>query len=655
MIVRLTLAILLFCFSEAASAGAQTAAAVWHYQLEVSFDIPQATIMGVARIQGPPGRPLILHFGDLKVKSIRGLKQEIDRTRLPDPLKAVPLPEGVEIVYEGRFTDPMENIIEEGEIILRSIWYPLVEGLSRYQLTARLPLEYLALSEANHIHRTEKDGQAIYTFDFPFPLNDLDGLTFAASHRYRVARETYRDIDISAYLFPEDAHLAPVCLEQARRSLEIFEARLGRYPYRRLAIVESSHPGAFSMPTYVLLSQREIQDIPQTGVERTSLGHEILHQWFGNSVFTCHDRGNWNEGATIYFADHFACEQRGTDWRCRRRILSGFLSHVTPGNDFPLRLFSERTDYSSRSIGYGKGAMVFHMLRRLVGDGAFFAALRDFVREHTFRVASWNDLRTAMEKRSKRPLGWFFRQWLDTTGLPVLGLEEVKVKPAGQKFEVSLTLAQRGTAFRLLVPLTFHSPGGAHKRWVTLTRARERFTFILDSRPEEVVLDEDFEVFRRLDPEENPPVWERLLTGKIIAFLPPHGAEPYRRILDFLQQEGISVTGWNSQELSGAITDVSLLLCSRDHPLAPELLGNLDLPEAGISLAVRKDPRQPTRLVAVLHCAPGEPVETALREMLDFPFYSYYRFRLGQRLTRTLEEPPRGIRVKLTNPTRGET
>ncbi|MEJ5330461.1 MAG: M1 family aminopeptidase [Desulfobaccales bacterium] len=655
MFHRLTLALLLSCFCEAALAGTQTAAAVWHYQLEVSFDIPQARIMGVAKIQGPPGRPLTLHFGDLKVKSIRGFKEKIDLTRLPDSLKAVPSRDGVEIVYEGRFTDPEENVIEAGEIILRSIWYPLVEGLSRYQLTARLPREYLALSEANHIHRIEKDGQAVYTFDLPFPLNDLDGLTFAASNRYRVARGTYRDIDLSAHLFPEDAHLAPLFLEQARRYLELFEARLGSYPYRRLAIVESSHPGAFSMPTYVLLCQREIQDIPQAGVERTSLGHEILHQWFGNSVFTCHDRGNWNEGATIYFADHFACEQRGTDWRCRRRILSGFLSHVTPGNYFPLRLFSERTDYSSRSIGYGKGAMVFHMLRRLVGDRAFFAAIRDFVREHTFRVASWDDLRTAMEKRSGRPLGWFFRQWLDTTGLPVLRLEEVKVKPVGQKFEVSLTLAQIGTTFRLLVPLTFHSPGGAHKRWVTLTRARERFTFTFDARPEEVVLDEDVDVFRRLDPRENPPVLERLLTGKIIAFLPPHGAEPYRRILDFLQREGISVAGRNSQELSAADADASVLLCGRDHPLAPKLLGNLALPETGLSLAVRQDPRELARLVAVLHCAPGEPVEAALREMLAYPFYSDYRFRQGQRLERTLEEPQRGIRVKLTDPRGGKT
>jgi hypothetical protein len=151
-----------------------------------------------------------------------------------------------------------------------------------------------------------------------------------------------------------------------------------------------------------------------------------------------------------------------------------------------------------------------------------------------------------------------------------------------------------------------------------------------------------------------PPVLERLLTGKIIAFLPPR-AEPYRRILDFLQREGISVAGRNSQELSAADADASALLCGRDYPLAPKLLGNLALPEMGLSLAVRQDPRELARLVAVLHCAPGEPVEAALREMLAYPFYSDYRFRQGQRLERTLEEPQRGIRVKLTDPRGGKT
>jgi aminopeptidase N len=652
MFFSLILLIFLSFLPGAAQAGIRAAPSVTHYHLKISFDIPQAKILGTAEIQGAPGRTLLIHTGDLKVRSIKGIRNQPDLSRRQDPLKLVPLRDTVEIVYEGRFTAPEENIISEREIILRNIWYPMVEGLSRFYLTATLPKDYVAISEANHIERTEEDNQVIYTFDFPHPLNDIDGITFAASNLYTVSQGSYRDIEIITYLFPEDAHLAATYLEHAIGYLKLFEDRLGKYPYRRLAIVESLQPGGFSMPTYVLLSQGEIQEITRAEMERTALGHEILHQWFGNSVFTDHNRGNWNEGATIYFADHFYCEQKGSDWRCRRRILSGFASHVTAGKEFPLRLFSERSDFSSRSIGYGKSAMVFHMLRRLMGDERFFAAIKDFVTENTFRVASWDEVQKAMERRSGKNLTWFFRQWLDGTGVPELRVAGVAVKPLGTKFRVSFTLAQTGRVFRLKVPVTFYFSGGSRKEWVTLSRAQEGVAVVLDARPEALVIDEAYDVFRTLTPAEDPPTFERLASQKSLAVFPAAGDDAYGRILDTLTQEGVAVQRVDPLEASKAPHRASLIIFGRDHPLVGSILGPLELPAEGFSIAIRKDPRRPSRLVAVIHSAPGEPVEAALEEVFHYPFYSTYQFRKGEKLSWTLEEVDRGIRINPANPPR---
>ena len=44
-------------------------------------------------------------------------------------------------------------------------------------------------------------------------------------------------------------------------------------------------------------------------IVKTSLGHEILHQWFGNSVYVNHKKGNWAEGLTSYLSDHYYKEQ----------------------------------------------------------------------------------------------------------------------------------------------------------------------------------------------------------------------------------------------------------------------------------------------------------------------------------------------------------
>jgi hypothetical protein len=132
--------------------------------------------------------------------------------------------------------------------------------------------------------------------------------------------------------------------------------------------------------------------------------------------------------------------------------------------------------------------------------------------------------------------------------------------------------------------------------------------------------------------------------------LPATGDGGYRRILESLNQEGVSVKIAGPKTVSGANGASSLIIFGRDHPLIGSILGNLDLPEEGFSVAVRKDPHRPTRLVTVIHCSPGEKVDTALTDMLHYPFYSNYLFRQGERVNRTLEETERGIRVKLAKP-----
>ena len=67
---------------------------------------------------------------------------------------------------------------------------------------------------------------------------------------------------------------------------------------------------------------------------------------------------------------------------------------------------------------YQKGGFVLHMLRRQVGDSAFFAALRNYYSTFRDGTALSDDLRAAMEQASGQKLDWFFRQWLERPGFP---------------------------------------------------------------------------------------------------------------------------------------------------------------------------------------------------------------------------------------------
>src|SRR4030095_8589313 len=73
-----------------------------------------------------------------------------------------------------------------------------------------------------------------------------------------------------------------------------------------------------------------------------------------------------------------------------------------------------------RAVAYNKGAMVLHMLRRLMGDDAFFGGIRTFYKEWRFKKAGTDDFQRAMEKAAGRDLQRFFDAWIFGSDIPRL-------------------------------------------------------------------------------------------------------------------------------------------------------------------------------------------------------------------------------------------
>lgn len=69
----------------------------------------------------------------------------------------------------------------------------------------------------------------------------------------------------------------------------------------------------------------------------------------------------------------------------RRDALRRYRDYVQGGADFPLVEFRSRHSAATQAVGYGKALMLFHMLRRELGDDVFVRGLRDLYREQRFR------------------------------------------------------------------------------------------------------------------------------------------------------------------------------------------------------------------------------------------------------------------------------
>ncbi len=378
-------------------------------------------------------------------------------------------------------------------------WYPaLPDNLSRFDITVITPdsLQILTQGKLMQDEVTQNLRTTRWLAEYPAGSLHLVG------SRYMVKSTRYRDVDIYTYFFPQSQELAESYLAACQRYLGMYEQMIGPYPFSKFAVVENFFPTGYGMPSYTLLGSQVIR-LPF--IIYTSLGHEIAHNWWGNSVYVNYETGNWCEGLTTYFADHHYKELKdpAEAAQYRRDLDRDFTVYVKDNKDFPLNTFEERTESASRAIGYGKSAMVFHQLRKIIGDSLFFKTFQKFYHDFKFREASWSHIRQTAEQIYKSDLDWFFNQWLTRKGAP-----EIEIPAANYKNgTLSFTLKQNGDElYRLLIPVKISwSDSSFEMKNVWLEKPEQYYDFTASKKPVQLAVDPDYDVFRKLKRSEIPP------------------------------------------------------------------------------------------------------------------------------------------------------
>jgi aminopeptidase N len=624
-------------------------------RLDIRFDLDHHKLTGESQISLPAGTGAIVDLSGLTVisASIDNRAVRIDpkmptlTLQPPEAETTVKIDFSVEI-SEAPETDTTRNpgviqgnVIGPSGVSLTSRWYPALQGLSLYHLGAALPKGFEGISEADEISSTvQPDGSRVFSFSFPHPLEHID---FTAGP-YVIAKESFQDIEIYTYFLPEDAGLSKTYLDHARKYFEMYNDLLGKYQYRRFSIVENILPTGYSMPTFTLLGQ-EVLRLPF--IVDTSLGHEILHQWFGNLVYVDYKGGNWSEGLTTCLADQRFKELKGKGAEYRKGLLMGYQSYVTPENDFPLSSFMSRTDRVSSSVGYGKATMVFQMLKNLVGEKTFYEALRAFIDKNRFRPASWKDIRASFEEASGKKLDWFFSQWVDEKGEPDIGLKNVAVNYRGSKAIVSFDLVQKGKAYRLLVPVVLRSKEGETRLSSEVSKGTTSLEIETTYTPEELVVDDNYDLFRMLSPEEFPPVISRLLGSDKKIFVTPEGKEDeYSAVAEYFRQEGFTV----KKEKDVKYDDIrasSLVIPGEGTSLARRLFGNIEKTDADFSITVRTNPFTRSTVIALIGGVPsGMP--SYMQRTTHYGEYSRLAFKGGKNILKAVDKSRNGIGARLS-------
>ncbi len=421
------------------------------------------------------------------------------------------------IEYSGKIYVPIANSAEEyqrgfgqtpGIISNKGVylagssgWVPAFgKELVTFTLKVNLPAGWKSVSQGE---RTFVESDSAHHFDEwreDYPQEEVF-LIAAKFHEYSYDAE---HVEIMAFLRENDEALANKYLERTAQYLKMYESLLGKYPYKKFALVENFWETGYGMPSFTLLGEKIIR-FPF--ILYSSYPHELLHNWWGNSAYVDFSKGNWCEGITAYMADHLMKEKRGQGAEYRRATLQKFTDFVNEKNDFPLSKFYSRYDAPSEAIGYGKALMMWHMLRKMVGDNSFVKAFRLFYKQNKFRRASFDDIRLAFEQTVNKNLKWFFNQWVKRTGAPELKLDKVSLTSRAKDFLLKFNLhqIQKGKAFKLYVPVYVQTEKSLESFKLVSDSKNKVYRLTLSSKPLEILIDPQFDVFRKLEPPETPP------------------------------------------------------------------------------------------------------------------------------------------------------
>ncbi|MDH5544566.1 MAG: M1 family aminopeptidase [Gammaproteobacteria bacterium] len=420
--------------------------------------------------------------------------------RLSAPIKQLSLSYSGTISLSANPADQVGIISEDGIFLDSSSgWFPVfADELFTFELDITVPKDYTIISQGTRRSDTHSKRSHIMNWEETQAQNNIY-IVGGAVVEFNKSR---RDLTAHAFMRSFDKKLTEHFLQATFDYIDMYNELIGPYPYSKFALIENSWESGFSMPSFTLLGPKLIR-MPETLY--TSYPHEILHNWWGNSVYVDYETGNWAEGLTAYLSDHLYKEQQHVGAHYRREILQTYTDFARTQTEFPLAEFRSKHSKGSEAIGYGKALMFFHMLRLKIGDEKFKDFLKAFFAQGKFKINSYDDMRTIVEGMIGKSFEDYFLQWVKSTGAPSIELVEPVVDSISKQLIFTLRQTQDTLDFQFDIPIEIWSEADTPENvTVTLAQREQKYVLNYSHMPVAMKVDPGFDVFRRLSDYEIP-------------------------------------------------------------------------------------------------------------------------------------------------------
>lgn len=499
---------------------------ILHYDLEIELPSAPGPVAARARILAERTEAqlesLALDFVGLEVDEVRvdGAEPRWRREERALVIEMAPAPAGsrheIEVRYHGT---PRDGLVlrpnRHGEFAVFADnwpdrarhWFPSIDHPSdkatvSFEVIA--PAAWRVIANGYLAGRVVlADGRArtrwVETAEIPTYTMVIGAAPFAVARGGRGAA-----VEVSHWTFPQDSAAGAKAFSRSTEILGFYDSLFGPFPYEKLAHVQSStRYGGMENSSAIFYSERAIGEL--AGAETDARGgldelvaHETVHQWFGDAVTEKDWHHLWlSEGFAEYFAVvffEFHGSGHGAGPGELARIMKLLRDEVVAWDrDVGLAVIDPRVAASGdftellHTGNYEKGAWVLHMLRREIGDEAFFDGIRAYYGALRDGTAWSADFERVMEEASGQDLGWFFAQWLARPGHPVL---TVSTELHAGTTRIVVRQVQPGDPWRIAVDLDVARGGGRRRERIEM-RGREAMIEVEAAEPIEITVDPD--------------------------------------------------------------------------------------------------------------------------------------------------------------------
>jgi aminopeptidase N len=420
--------------------------------------------------------------------------------------KQAKLPEDRRGLYfinpKGDQKDVPIQIWTDGETENNSVWFPTIDKpdqKSTEEMILTVPDKYLTLSNGALISQIA-NGNGTRTDHWKMDLPHAPYLFFIGIGDFALIRDEYKGKEVNYYVEKEYASTARKIFGLTPDMMAYFEKITGvPFPWPKYSqiVVRDFTSTAMENTTATAHgegAQQDSRELLDGNRWENNIAHELFHQWFGDLV-TCKSWSNvtLNESFARYGEYLWLEHQYGPDAASEEGYnqLRAYLSNPENGTKPLVRYYYADQEDLFDDVSYNKGGLIINMLRKAVGDSAFFQGLHLYLIKNKFKAAEVDQLRMAMEEVSGRDLNWFFNQWYLGSGHPKVEIDYLYDDLAKKVVVVLSQKRDSNHLFRIPINIDIYSGPLKQRYHVWIGDKNDSFSFPYSIKPDLINVDAD--------------------------------------------------------------------------------------------------------------------------------------------------------------------